>query len=745
MSTRQCWLAPILFVLAIAAALDAARGDEVFHRGAWPFRPLERPAVPAAGDAGWVVNPVDRFVAERLRERGLQPSRPADKLTLLRRVTFDLTGLPPTVAEQEAFLADDAADAYEKVVDRLLASPRFGERWAQTWLDVVRYAETDGFKSDRLKKNAWRYRDYVIRAFNDDLPYDRFVRQQLAGDELEPGNPDALIATGFLRLGPDEDNAANLHQRRQEILDEITDTTALTFLGLTVGCAQCHDHKYDDILQTDYYRLQAFFSAVTERDDALGASPEEAADYETKRQTWEAATADIRRQIDAILESERSEIAKSSLEKYEASIQQCYLTLDAERTPEQQRIADMVARRMAYQLEDSMPNRLDKERRQQYDELRQQLAQFDHLRPAEQPRVMAVADLGTAAPVTHLLEGGNLTRPLHPLEPGFPEFLSSASPQQFSSAAHEHSTGRRSQLALWLTSPDHPLTARVIVNRLWQQHFGEGIVATPNDFGFQGGAPSHPELLDWLAAELVSSGWRLKHVHRLIVTSATYRQSSTVDQDDDAQREALQADQANRRLWHARRQRLTGETIRDAILAVAGELNLRMYGESAKPELPEGISARYAWQPDKLEADRNRRSVYVFAKRNLRYPIFEAFDQPDLNQSCGRRPTTVTAPQSLLMMNSKFTREMSERWAARLLAECGDDAALVERAYRVAYGRPPQDAETRQAAQFLAAQRELIETEHRDSGEAVAHVARQAAVADLCHAIFNSNEFLSID
>jgi hypothetical protein len=753
--TMNRWLAVALWAMLFALPALQASGDEGFRRGGWPFLPLARPEIPTVAADDWVRNPIDHFVLERLTERGLRPNATADKLALLRRVTFDLTGLPPTVAEQDAFLADESPQAYDAVVDRLLASPRFGERWAQHWLDVVRYAETDGFKSDRLKPNAWRYRDYVIRAFNEDLPYDRFVRQQLAGDELEPGNPDALIATGYLRLCADEDNAANLHQRRQELLDDITDTTGLTFLGLTLGCAQCHDHKYDEILQTDYFRFQAFFAAITERDDAPAADAGGKAEYDRQREAWESATAAIRQEIEALLEPEREEIVKTSLEKYEASIQQCFLTPDADRTPEQRRIAEMVSRRMEFQFEDTLPNKLAKDDRARYDELQKQLAEFDGQRPPAAPHAMAVADLGAVAPVTHLLDGGSVDRPLQPLEPGFPEFLTGATPEKLDCVDQTQTTGRRAQLAMWLTRPDHPLTARVIVNRLWQYHFGEGIVATPNDFGFQGGAPSNPELLDWLAAELVEHGWSLKHVHRLMVTSATYRQSSLVDDDDARVQSAATADPANRRFWHARRQRLSGEAIRDAMLVITGELNLRMYGESARPELPEGVSARYAWKPDEQLADRNRRSVYVFAKRNLRFPIFEAFDQPDLNQSCARRPTTVTAPQSLLMLNSRFTREMAVKWAERLVANAADDDSLVTLAYRVAYGRPPTADELELGRSFLAEQALFLESDiQRDespdgaavsASQTASQNARQAAVADFCHAIFNSNEFISID
>lgn len=735
---------PILRVVlcgVISLLAGQARGDGPFRAGDWPFRPLERPAVPDVADGNWAANRIDRFILRKLEDAGLRPNRPAGKLALLRRVTFDLTGLPPTVAEQAAFLSDDSADAYGAVVDRLLASPRFGERWAQHWLDVVRFAETDGFKSDRLKPNAWRYRDYVIRAFQSDMPYDRFVRQQLAGDELEPGNPDALIATGCLRLCPDEDNAANLLQRRQELLDDITDTTGLAFLGLTFGCAQCHDHKFDPILQTDYFRLQAFFAAMTERDDVPATSDEKVAEHRAQLARWEEATQDVRREIDELVRPVRAEADKSALEKYEAAIQQCFLTPAAQRDPQQARIASMVERRMAFQFEDAMPSKLNQEQRARYDELQQRLAEFDALKPPELPLTMAVADLGAHAPPTHLLDGGNWRRPLEVVDPGFPEFLTSASPAQVDLPAPDATTGRRSQLAIWLTQPEHPLTSRVIVNRLWQHHFGQGIVATPNDFGLQGAPPTHPELLDWLAAELVERHWSLKHVHRLMVTSSTYCQSSQIDPNDLEIVKARTVDVSNKLLWRARRQRLDGEAIRDAMLHVSGQLNYRMFGESARPELPEGVSARYAWKPNESAADRNRRSIYVFVKRNMRFPLFEVFDQPDLHQSCGRRALTISAPQSLLMTNSKFTRETARRWAAQSVARSGDNTqSLIVSAYHEAFGRTPTPSEVRDAVMFIDSQADLLNDDAGSAGD-----AQLEAVADFCHAMLNSNEFVTLD
>jgi hypothetical protein len=718
-------------------------GEASFHQGAWPFTPPVRPDVPKVSESAWAANPIDRFVLARVEQAGLKPSLEANKTALLRRVTFDLIGLPPTAAEMGAFLADESESAYLRVVDRLLASPRFGERWAQHWLDLVRYAETEGFKADRLRPNAFRYRDYVIDSFNSDRPFDEFIRQQLAGDELEPDNPQALVATGFLRLYADEDNAANIFQRRQEILDDVTDTTSLVFLGLTMGCAQCHDHKFDDILQTDYYRLQAFFVSMSERDDLPIVDAEAVTAYREKLARWEEATVPVCREMDAILQPLRKDRTKFNLEKYEPAIVACYLKPASERTPYEEQIARMVQWRLDAALkEEEAVKKLPPDVQRKLTELNERLAEFDSLKPPPLPRAMAVEDIGKAAPPTHLLAGGNWKRPEETLAPGFPEFLGATTPEKAVLAdihRRELTTGRRTQLAAWLTRPDHPLTSRVIVNRLWQQHFGRGIVATPNDFGAQGERPTHPELLDWLAIELVESGWSLKHMHRLMVTSATYRMTSLVNSGDQGAAKAIAVDRENRLLWRANRRRLEGEAIRDAILQMAGELNLEMHGPSARPQLPAGVSPRYAWEPDDDAAQRNRRSVYVLAKRNMRFPLFEAFDQPDLHQSCPRRAVTITAPQSLTMLNSELTLELARQWAERLLAErFVSTADLVRAAYAAAYGRAATEEEVQLAERFL-------NVATRDSGKNSVDALQVDAVADFCHSLFNSNEFITVD
>jgi hypothetical protein len=715
----------LLFVLAMPAG--AAPQDRPRL-----FQPPRRPALPTPRNTRHARNPIDAFVLARLEAKGLALNRPADRLRLLRRVTFDLTGLPPTVEEQEAFLRDRSPDAYEKVVARLLGSPRFGERWAQHWLDLVRYADSDGFKEDAVRPDAFRFRDWVIRALNNNLPYDRFVRRQLAGDELEPGNPDALVATGFNRLWPDEYNAANLEQRRQEILDDNTDTAGLVFLGLTVGCARCHDHKFDPISQKEYFRLQAFFAAMQPRDvPALDAGA--LALYRQRRAEWEKETQAIRKEMERVAGKKREEQRLFALTKFRDEIQEAVRTPAEKRTPYQWQIARMAEKQMDRAAREA-PARLKGDEKNRYQELERKLPPA----PAA-PVAMAITDVGPEAPPTHRLVGGDWRKRAAAVQPGFPAALG-AGEVDARLGPGAASTGRRAALARWLTRGDHPLTARVMVNRLWQHHFGVGIVATSSDFGAQGTSPTHPELLDWLAVELVESRWDLKHLHRLMVTSAAYRQDSAVDPRNPAHARGLAVDRDNELLWHARRRRLEGEAIRDALLAVSGELSPRMFGPAARPALPAAFG-KAAWKPDDDPRERSRRSVYVLAKRNLRFPLFDAFDYPDMHNSCSRRLSTTTAPQALILLNGELALTRARRWALALRAEHGEDPEkTAASAYRAAWGRPAGADEVRLGLAFVERQAGLYRAEGAGDEK-----ARSQALVDFCHALLNTNEFVYVD
>jgi hypothetical protein len=714
----------------------------------WAFRKLSGPAVPRVKNADWAANPIDSFVLAELEKQGLAPAAPASPEVLLRRVYFDLIGLPPTPEEVDAFLADRFPHAYEKVVERLLTSPQYGERWALYWLDLVRFAESDGFKSDVARPTAWRFRDYVIRALNDDRPYDRFVREQLAGDELYPDDPAAHVATGYYRHFPDEDNARNLEQRRQEILNDLTDTTGQVFLGLTVGCARCHDHKYDPISQKDYYRLQAFFAAFLATDDVLVGGREEVLRYRQRNQKWEAKTAALRKRMASLQEPYRQKLIASTKAKFPKAIQVAYDTPAAKRTPLQRQLAAMVSRQLAV-TPNAMVKAMKPDVRRQWQDLTRQMAELDPLKPRTLPHAIGITDVGPVAPATYVLKRGNWQRHGEEVTPGFLSALEKKDirlPQPKSGAK---TTGRRSALALWLTRPDHPLTARVMMNRLWQHHFSKGIVASPGDLGVMGEPPTHPKLLDWLAREFVRRGWSLKAMHRLMVTSAAYRQSSRWNA------KAAGVDPDNQLLWRMNRRRLEGETLRDAMLAVSGLLNPRASGPSVFPEFPAELSnPRGGWRVSADGRERNRRSIYVFAKRNQRYPLFSLFDSPDGNETCSRRNLTTTAPQALMLLNGKLTLDLARAFAGRLLREGkADPARLVDRAYRLALGRAADAEEILAAQQFLTRQADLVRQrlkEHKAVAQPVAapdgtEAAFGATLVDLCHVLLNVNEFIYVD
>ncbi len=724
------------------------------QRSHWAFRPVGAPAIPPVAHSDAVLNPVDAFLVARLEAAGIAPGPRADRATLIRRVSLDLTGLPPSPAEVDAFVADTSAHAFDKVVDRLLDSPHYGERWARHWLDLARYAESEGFKADETRPNAWRYRDYVIRSFNDDKPYDRFVMEQIAGDELWPDDPDARIATGFNRHYPDESNARNLVQRRQEILNDITDTVGFAFTGLTFACARCHDHKWDPISQADYFRLQAFFANTTAVDTLPLASVAERDDHARRLAAWETATRDVREELDCIETPVREAIIADYVEKYPAEIQEMLAKPSGDRAPfERQMVAKAglyldPASHQYLAPSQAVGGRLKGEVKARWSELRAELKQYADLRPAELPVATAVTDLGAECPPTHLLRRGLWNAPADPVDPGFLAVLGHG--QAEVEPVPSGTSGRRAALARILVDPANPLTARVLVNRLWHHHFGSGLVGTPSDFGLKGDRPSHPELLDWLARDLVANGWSLKHAHRRIVLSAAYQRSSRHRAD------AAALDPENQLLWKFPRRRLEGEAIRDGLLAVSGRLNPKQGGPSVFPELPKGMESRGGWPVTKDASERDRRSIYVFVRRNTRYPMFETFDMPDTHESCARRNETTSPVQALTLLNSTIALDLARSLAARVLAEAGDDPGRqVESAWRLAWSRSPDVEERVEALNFLAAQRDLLASKLESEPPlriqdtphplAASDPAGSAALADLCHALMNANEFVYLN
>jgi hypothetical protein len=728
----------LVTILAGCAILTAAETFTQRQREFWSFQPVKPQTPPTAQQSKWVRTPIDAFVAAKLEAKGIAPGQPADKITLLRRATFDLTGLPPTPEEVDAFLADKSPQAFEKVVDRLLASPQYGERWGRHWLDLARYAESEGFKADETRPNAWRYRDYVIQSLNADKPYDRFVQEQIAGDELWPESPEARVATGFHRNYPDESNARVLQQRRQEILDDVTDATGAVFMGLTYGCARCHNHKFDPILQADYYRLQAFFANTAADDHIPMITGEALAQYRQKRAAWEEQTAGIRAQMAALADPVRQAAAKEYFDKYPPEIQAMIKKPAGERTPYEWQMYAKAKPYLEMGGEDGAPP-LKGEAKQKYEALKAQLRAFDSVNPGELPVGMGMVDLSRNAPPTHILAVGVYNHPKEEVQPGFLTLLD-PNPAKVTPPPNADSTGRRTALAKWLTSPENPLAARVMVNRIWHYHFGRGIVGTPSDFGVMGERPTHPELLDWLAAEFVRSGWSLKQMHRLIMNSAVYQQSS------DFRKDAADVDPGNRLLWQFPRHRLEGEVIRDSSLLVSGLLNTKPGGPSVYPELPADMQApRGGWKVSSPE-ERNRRSVYIFIRRNSRYPMLEAFDMPDTHESCPRRDVTTTAPQALTMLNDRVSLEWAEAFAGRALAAKDP----VDRAFRLAYSRPPDGHEKDTVATFLHKQQSVI-AGRLSKGETAAlpvsapeglDPAYAAAFVDFCQMLMNSNEFV---
>ena len=638
---------PLLAVLlaglsaVIAAETIAPLGTYTqVERKHWAFRPRTAPTVPVftkAEDRAWAKSPIDAFVLDKLVKAELRPAPAATKETLLRRLYFDLTGLPPAPAQIRAFLADKSPNAYERVVDSLLGSPHYGERWGQHWLDVARFSETDGFEYDGHRNGAWRFRDWVIESINKDKPYDQFVLEQLAGDEINSKDHSTLAAAGFQRLGPLRKNAGNqeVASSRNEVLTEMTNAVGASFLGVTLGCARCHDHKFDPIRQSDYYRMQAYFGATWEKDTDLASKQE--------REDWEKKSAKTTDEIKSLRRMMRD---KTGAE-----------------------LAD---------LEKKM------------EELTDQL-------PPPPPALFTVENKFDKASPIHLLARGDYGHPgdavgMRPLGVLLPDGV----------AEKQRLENPRTKLGEWITDKDNPLTARVMVNRLWLGHFGQGIVSTPNDFGRMGQKPSNPDLLDYLANAFVNNGWKMKPIHRMMVTSNAYKQSSHSPMEEAAH----EKDPENKLLWHYERRRLEAEEMRDAMLAASGELDRRMGGPGViVPVEKDLINLLYKpsqWTITGDATEHNRRSIYLIAKRNLRLPFMEVFDSPDLQTSCARRQSSTHAPQALELMNGDLSNRLAVALAARIEKEAGPDAAKqVNLGYLLTAGRAPRPKERELALAYL--------------------------------------------
>jgi hypothetical protein len=790
----------------------------------WSFRPVVRSAPPSVQRKDWVRNPIDAFVLARLEAARLSPASPANKTSLLRRVYYDLIGLPPTTAEVDAFLADEAPDAYEKVVDRLLASPHHGERWARHWLDLVRYGETNGFERNSPKPFVWRYRDYVIRSFNEDKPYDQFIREQLAGDELEPVTDETLIATGYYRVGPWDDEPADREQALYDDLDDILATTGQVFLGLTIQCARCHDHKFDPLSQLDYYRLLAFFNGIqrygVRSPDSVAAaslrpiaSPAQQERHKEEIAAYHDALNDLTRKMQVIEDAVRPHLGNGEREDF---------------VHEQHRTAI---------LRKHIPDLLTLKMFDTYVELRQQREAKQKAAPPSMAQALCVSEIGPTPRETFVLGRGNYRNRGAKVEPGIPAALrwepqlpnaetrapdrpahpaaSSAGlrywialllpiailgvystrkplgakrsqntlaaavlfglvlwvsvnsirtlrtivhrfnsplttesqraaivtrPEMTSApalaepkATASATCGRRRALADWIANPKNPLTARVLVNRVWQYHFGRGIVRSSSDFGTQGTPPTHPELLDWLASEFVAGGMRLKPLHKLIVMSNTYRIST------QAARNAPDVDPRNDLFSRFELRRLSAEEIRDAILAVSGNLNGKMGGPSIYPQIPHEVlsgqsNPAASWDMLCPADERNRRSIYVHVRRSLPVPLLAAFDAADTDSSCSARFATTQPAQALAMLNSDFLHGQAACFAEDLCRHAANTPSQQVRLalWRV-WQREPSLLEITRGVQFLTKMR--IEFK----------LAEAEALRSFCLMALNFNELLYID
>ena len=742
-----------------ARAADAAKatpelsGDLESGREFWSSQPIRKPSRPTVKKSSWARNPVDNFVLNKLEEKHLSPAREASRQTLIRRITFDLTGLPATPAEIKNFLSDKSPDAFERVVERLLASPEYGERWGRHWLDVGGYADSNGyFNADSDRPLAYQYRDYVVRSINDDKPFDRFIQEQLAGDELAnyladgdltPEMVGLLTATHFLRNAPDgtgesDGNPLELKVDRYSVLEGNVQILGSAFLGLTVQCARCHDHKFEPLKQEEYYQLQAILRPAFDPEHWL--KPNErvltvgtrAVREENKRQLekYDRENKALQESLEGLTAPFRKLGLRENLEKIpeptRAALQKALDTKEKERTEEMKML--LKTNDAVVQVKDEDLVKRFPELAAGYNSLKDAIKKREAERPSPLPQIAVLTEPAAELPKHHLLVRGNYASEGAEVPPGVPAvFCNARNSYQLVSNAGQKSSGRRLALARWLTSPENPVVARVLVNRVWQHHFGEGLVASVDNLGVTGAKPTHPELLDYLATEFVHSGWRLKTLHRLIVTSATYRQSGA---SGDA---AYAVDPENKLLWRYPLQRLDAESVRDAILYTSGELNLEVGG----PYVPTKASSDSQVVVDEASAGAKRRSLYLQQRRTQPLTMLQVFDTAQMNPNCTRRNPSTVSLQSLALLNSDFIRARSRAFAQRLEKECGPDSnQRLERAFLLALGRKPNSTERSAAEEFLQSQA----SHYADKPDKTGRVW-----TDFCQMVLAGNSFLYVE
>ena len=686
------------------------------HQGAqwhehWGFSKPRIADVPKVNNAQWNRNPIDQFIYKQLQDSGLKPNRKADKRTLIRRATYDLTGLPPTFKEVEAFLNDNSGDAWEKLIDRLLDSPHYGERWGRHWLDLVRYAETNSYEVDGPKPFAWKYRDYVIQSLNDDKPYDQFVREQIAGDEMEEVTVETMTATGFYRLGIYDNAPADRTLARADELDDIVTTISQVFLGLTVNCARCHDHKIDPISQADYYKMVSLVSDIEPYDNKGLNTNYDVSSPET-RDRFNRLTQEINDWTAQLRVVEQRGIVKMSAE-------------DQRKTEGRQRKQVLREKIKDYLSDADWKLRLSLTKN--INANRKAIKEIPN-----RETVLSVARSNPNPPVTRVLFRGNPHVPQDEVSPGFPELFQSEPPTIPQPKSGAKTAGRRKVLAAWITAPENRMTARVMANRVWQFHFGRGIVRSSNNFGQLGSPPTHPELLDYLAAQFAKNGWKLKTLHKLIMTSQTYQMSSSMNKAGFAK------DPDNDLFWRFDVRRLSAEEVRDSLLAVNGSLNPTLYGPSVYEKLPQEVLARQS-QPGKgwgtsSEEERNRRSIYIYVKRSLLTPMLSVFDFPDTDRSCEARFTTLQPGQALSLLNSEFVHTQAKHLATRINQVVdGNARQKLTAAFEFVYARNATQEEIEDVMDLI----KKLETDHKKSPEESFELA--------CLSMLNWNEFIFVD
>lgn len=735
----------------------------------WSYQPVKSPEVPSVKQQAWVRTPIDAFVLAKQEEKGLTPSKEADRASFIRRATLDVLGVIPTPNEVDAFVNDTSENAYEKLADRLLASPKYGERQGRKWLDLARYADSTGFQNDNDRLNMWRYRDYVVKAFNDDKPYSRFIQEQLAGDELWPGDEQALVATGFMAQFPDNSNSRDLVQRKYQITTDITDTVGKVVMGQTLECARCHNHKFDKISQKDYFSFQSFFANIAPVDNIPAKKGAVEVAYDEQWDKWQAAIKDIRAKQKAIIDTRRDEALKYHKERYLTDSREAIFKPKEQWTAQDRwvnhRLANVTNEASLQSFfrergESSDANTYDKKIAEQWAELEKlnkELRKFDDLKPGTASNtISAMTELGYAdAPPSFVYAVGDHEKPLEQVEPAFPAAITSEKPDI---KALPFSSGRRSALVKWLTSDSNPLTARVYVNRVWDQYFGTGIVATVSDFGKAGDKPKNPELLDYLASKFVKEGWSVKKLHKEILLSSVYRQAS------DYREDVAKADPDNALLAVFPRQRLEAEQVRDSLLVASGKLVEQVGGPSVYPPLPGAINTNYRnnnaqfndrmWRTSNDAHDHNRRSLYVFTRRSIPYPILDSFNMASPQEAHSKREVTTTPLQALTLFNSELIFDWSKSLAGRVINESSEaESDRINRLYQILFARNATNEEQGALRTFLDEQTKVISAKAANGkfeinvpndvkDKKIDNPIRAAAFVDLVHTVANSNEFI---